>query len=159
MSKYQIIIGRAEELDLVGYALGVPAKIDTGAFRSSIHANDISLVDNNSVTELHFNILGHKCAPISRRVIADRFEKIRVRSSNGEESERYEVTFKVKIGPKIFNTSFSLADRSGNVFPVLIGREALSKRFIVDPNKTSVPRSKLAEQYDLALDSAEDSED
>ena len=159
MASYQIIIGRAEELDFLGYALRVPSKIDTGAYRSSIHATHIKVVNVEGKDQLHFMILGHKCAPVSRPVVADRFEKIKVRSSNGEESERYEVTFKVKVGPKIFNTSFSLADRSNNVFPVLIGREALKKRFIVDPSKTSVPRAKLAEQFGLAIDSAEDSED
>lgn len=159
MATYQIIIGRAEELDLLGYALGVPAKIDTGAFRSSIHATGIKVVTVDGKEQLHFNILGHRCTPISRAVVSERFEKIKVRSSNGHESERYEVTFKVKVGPKIFNTSFSLADRANNVFPVLIGREALKKRFIVDPDKTSVSRTKLAEQFGFSLDGAEDLED
>ena len=108
---------------------------------------------------LEFQILGHKCAPVSRKIVAERFERITVRSSNGETSERYEVTLKIKIGPKVFPTSFSLTDRSLNVFPVLIGREALKKRFIVDPEKTSVNRAQLAKEFGIVLDSNEDSED
>jgi hypothetical protein len=159
MAKYQIIIGRAEEIDIMGSALGVPSKIDTGAFRSSIHATDIKEVTVDGKKQLIFNILGHKCAPITRKVVVDRYDVVNVRSSNGETSERFEVTLKVKIGPKVFPTSFSLTDRSQNVFPVLIGREALKGRFIVDPNKTSVSRAQLAKQFGIVLDSNEDSED
>jgi len=45
MAKYVTIIGRAEEIDIVGTALGIPAKVDTGAYRSSIHASDIKIVE------------------------------------------------------------------------------------------------------------------
>lgn len=159
MSNYQIVIGRAEEIDFIGVSLGVPAKIDTGAFRSSVHASSVKeqVVDGKKV--LKISLLGHKCSPITREIIAERYETVKVRSSNGEESERYEVSLKVKIGPKVFLTSFSLADRSNNVYPVLIGREALRKRYLVDCNKTSVNRAKLAKLFGLPADDAEDSED
>ena len=157
--KYQIIIGRAEEIDIVGSALGVAAKIDTGAFRSSIHATDIKVVNKDGKKQLTFKILGHKCAPVSRDVTADEFSNVRVRSSNGEEADRYEVSLKIKIGPKIFRTSFTLTDRSANVYPILIGRDALKNRFLVDSSKAGAGRQKLAKQFGLPLGSAEDFED
>ncbi len=159
MAKYQVIIGRAEEVDIVGTVLDVPAKIDTGAFRSSIHATNIreATVDGKKV--LKFAILGHRCAPVKYDITTERYENIVVRSSNGEESDRYEVSLKIKIGPKIFMASFSLYDRSNNVFPILIGREALKYRFLVDAAKTSVARMKLSKEFGLELDSPEDFED
>ncbi|NBU33014.1 ATP-dependent zinc protease [bacterium] len=159
MAKFQIIIGRAEQIDIVGTALGVPARIDTGAFRSSIHATDIKEITKDGVKQLQFSILGHTCAPVARKVVATKYNVVTVRSSNGEVSDRYAVTFKVKIGPKIFNTSFSLSDRSQNVFPILVGREALNGRFIVDSNKTSVSKVSLVKQFGIALDNHEGTEE
>ena len=159
MAKYQVIIGRGEEIDIVGVTMRVPAKIDTGAFRSSIHATDIKIVTVDGEKMLSFKILGHKCAPIARPILTDKFEAIAVRSSSGEVTNRYAVTFKIKIGPKVFNTSFSLFDRTPNVYPILIGREALNGRFLVDSAKGGVTKLKLSKQFGLPIGDAEDSED
>lgn len=150
MSKYQVIIGRAENIDFVDVSLGVPAKIDTGAFRSAVHATNIKEAKNTEgEAVLKFNLFGHKCQPVKRRIETTRFDKLAVKSSNGKVETRYEVTLKIKLGPKIFNTSFTLANRKDNVFPVLIGRKALTNRFIVDTAKAGVRRQDLAQEFGL----------
>lgn len=161
MAKYQIIIGRAENIDFVGTSLGVPAKIDTGAFRSSVHASDIKEVTSPSGEKsLKFNLFGHPCAPVKRPMEVSRYSVLEVKSSNGEVEERYEVTLKIKVGPKIFNTSFTLTDRRSNVYPILIGRKALNKRFVVDPAKSAVNRLMLKRNFGiLTTEDEEDLED
>lgn len=161
MPKYQVIIGRAENIDFVGTSLAVPAKIDTGAFRSSVHASSIKETKNkDGEPVLKFELFGHPHAPVRRPLETTRYEKISVKSSNGAVEERYEVTLKVKVGPKIFNTSFTLADRGRNVYPVLIGRKALKSRFMIDTSKTSVRRSNLIREFGvMTVDSEEDLED
>lgn len=161
MAKYQVIIGRAENIDFVGTSLGVPAKIDTGAFRSSVHASGIKETKNKVGDKvLKFELFGHPHAPVRRPLETDRYEKITVKSSNGSVEERYEITIKIKIGPKIFNTSFTLADRSRNVYPVLIGRKALKNRFVIDTAKTSVKRDSLIREFGvMTIDSEEDLEE
>lgn len=138
MAKYQVIIGRAEEVDIVGVALGVPAKIDTGAYRSSIHASDIKVVTVNGVKTLKFSILGHQNAVIKRPLETDEFSEVEVTSSNGQSETRYEVKLKIKLANKVFKTSFSLSERENTLFPILIGRTALVRRFLVDVARTSV---------------------
>lgn len=160
MSRYQIIIGRAEKVDFVGTALAVPAKIDSGAFRSSVHAVDVKEKTKDGKKVLTFALLGHPCAPVPRPMETDRFTKLEVKSSNGKVETRYEVTLKVKIANKIFNTSFTLADRGNNVYPVLIGRKALKNRFIVDVTKSAVARLELKKNFGvLAPEDEEDLED
>ncbi len=161
MPKYQVIIGRAEHIDFVGTSLSVPAKIDTGAFRSSVHASNIKEIKNkNGKKVLKFDLLGHPCAPTAFPLEATRYDKVLVKSSNGSEEIRYEITIKIKIGPKIFDTSFTLANRANNVYPILIGRKALNDRFVVDSAKTSVPLSELKRTTGLVTsDDAEDLED
>lgn len=150
MAKYQIIIGRSEKIDFNGISLNVPAKIDTGAYRSSVHACDIKEVKKkNGETVLRFNLFGHPCAPVKRPMEVSRFDSVPVKSSNGTVETRYEITLKIKMGPKIFNTSFTLADRSSNVFPVLIGRKALTNRFVVDTSKSSIKRQNLIKEFGL----------
>ena len=148
MAKYTVIIGRSEEIDVVGTAMGIPAKIDTGAYRSSIHASDIKVTKNKEgVAELKYNLLGHPCSPVKRPMATTDFAVVTVRSSTGHEQERYEVKLKVKLGNKVFTTSFSLSDRTNNVFPVLIGRKTMQNRYLVDVSKTNVNRQQLLKDF------------
>lgn len=161
MARHQIIIGRAEYIDIVGVSLGVPAKVDTGAFRSAVHATGIKEITKDDGTKvLRFTLFGHKCAPVKRRMEVSRYDKISVRSSNGKVESRYEVTLRVKIGPKVFDTSFTLANRSKNVYSILVGRKALKGRFVIDPSKASVTRNDLRRDFGLSgPDTEEDLED
>lgn len=143
MIKHSVVIGRAELIDLTGLALGVPAKVDTGAFRSAIHVSDIKIVTRDGQQVLTCKLLGHPTAPVGRDFETDRFSELPVKNSTGDVEVRYEVTLKIKMGPKVFNTSFSLSDRSNNIYPVLIGRKALKNRFLVDVSRTSVNRMEL----------------
>lgn len=43
---HKLIIGRSERLDFLDLSIhGVPAKVDTGAYRSAVHASDITEKD------------------------------------------------------------------------------------------------------------------
>ena len=137
------IIGRNELVDFPKYELvHVPAKVDTGAYRSAIHATNI--VEKDGV--LSYTILdGHVQSPDLRQTISTKeYRKVRVTNSFGEREERFEVNLRTKLGHRIFNASFSLADRSRNVFPVLIGREMLNGRFMVDTSVVRIKRKQLA---------------
>lgn len=144
MSRYPVVIGRFELIDIVDKVDNVPAKIDTGAYRSSIHATNIRIILKKSGKQyLRFTILGHAAHGTQRVVETTKFKKRSVTSSNGHTSERYEVRLKIRLGYKIYLTAFTLTNRSNNVFPVLIGRKALSGRYLVDTNKTGLSRKDL----------------
>lgn len=148
-SKYQVVIGRFEEIDIVNTALKVPAKIDTGAFRSSIHASDIKIIEKKGQEILTCKLLGHPCSPVRRDFESAKFSKVNVTNSFGKDEERHEVPIKIKLGPKIFYTSFTLADRSNNLFPVLVGRKLLKGKYLVDAGKTSIDRSRLKKTFGI----------
>lgn len=160
MSKFQVVIGRSECLDIVDLALDVPAKIDTGAFRSSVHASGIKVSGPSDKQVLTCKLLGHPCSPVARPFSTPDFNKVVVMNSFGQEEERYEVVLKIKMGPKIFKTSFTLADRSNNLFPILAGRTLLKNRYLIDVAKTNVDRSKLKKTFGILTPTdAEDLED
>lgn len=149
MAKYKTIIGRAELIDFPARLLtDIPAKTDTGAYLSSIHAIDIREVKKkNGKKVLKFKLLGnHPAYPYSRDLEIENYELTTVENSFGEKQERYKVDFKVRIGGKIFRTPFTLADRTSKVFPILLGRTLLNKRFIVDTTVVHVDRKLLKEK-------------
>lgn len=156
-TKFQVVIGRSEYMDITDVALEVPAKIDTGAFRSSIHARDISVEEENGKPVLKCNLLGHPCSPVLRPFKTNEFSRVNVTNSFGMEEERYLVSLKVKLGPKVFLSPFTLADRSNNLFPILAGRTMLKNRYLVDVSKSNVNRTKLKESF--GGDKPEDAED
>ncbi len=149
MAKYKTIIGRAEIIDLPARLLtDIPAKTDTGAYLSSIHATNIKEVKKkNGKTVLKFKILdGHAAYPYSREIEMPNYSKTIVENSFGERQERYKVEFKVRIGGKIFRSPFTLADRSKKVFPVLLGRTLINKRFVVDTDIAHIDRKILKDK-------------
>ncbi|MEO5950527.1 MAG: RimK/LysX family protein [Candidatus Saccharimonadales bacterium] len=150
-SKYdfhKVIIGRSEVLSFLDTdASNVPAKTDTGAYRSAVHASNITVTDG----ELHFDLLGGHpvCGNMSKHLTTTDFTKVTVSNSFGHEEERFEVRLKVKLGPKVFQARFTLADRSKKIYPILIGRKLLNHRFLVDSSETSLDRLTLKRQYNI----------
>ena len=147
------IIGRADTINFVMLGIkGIPAKIDTGAYRSAVHATDIVLSKDKKT--LSFTLLGDHpiCGQASQRVEAKRFQTVIIENSFGQQEERYEVDLKVSLAGKMFDSSFTLANRSTKVFPVLIGRHLLNRRFVVDTSKTTVHRGDLKRKYHLKFD-------
>ncbi len=138
MTRFQVIIGRTEDVDFVGVADKIPSKIDTGAYRSSVHCTQTQLITKNGHPVLVATLFGHPCAPEQKVVEFKAFQKVLVTNSFGKQEERYAVKMRVKLGPKVFSSSFTLANRENTLMPVLIGRKLLKNRFVVDVSKNGV---------------------
>lgn len=146
------IIGRSEPIAFVGYdkLVAIPAKIDTGAYRSAVHADNIYVDDQQ---QLHFTLFaGHPtCGNCATEVVTDKFATTSISNSFGDTEERYEVEFKVKLGPKVFKESFTLANRVKKIYPILLGRKLLNGRFLIDPAFSGLSRSELKTKYNITL--------
>ena len=114
----------------------IPAKIDTGARTSSLHATEIERFDRDGKRwgRLRLDIGGGNSEPGA--IEAPRADRRTVTSSNGETQERYIIKTTLKLGDNDFPAEFSLADRSDMKFPILIGRTALRRRFLVDSGRS-----------------------
>jgi hypothetical protein len=161
MVKYKTIIGRAETIDFPARLLvDVPAKTDTGAYLSAIHATDIKEVTRKGKKVLKFTLLGnHASYPYSRELEVTNYELKTVENSFGVKQQRYTVKFKVKLAGKVFVSEFSLADRSTKVFPILLGRTFLNKRFMVDTDFANIDRRILKDKLKDWLDKDDKSDD
>ena len=128
--KLKAIVGRAERVDFPDGAItGVPAKIDTGAYRSSVWASNIYEKDGL----LHFALLGPASPYYSgEECTVKKFEVVEVENSFGHKEERYSIQLRMRMGSKTVRSNFTLADRSKKTYPVLIGRRHLRGRYVVD---------------------------
>ncbi|TXG77309.1 ATP-dependent zinc protease [Patescibacteria group bacterium] len=145
MKKHKIVIGRAEITAFPELFLhDIPAKTDTGAYRSAIHASSIKEKRKNGVPTLSFDLLeGHPNSPYSRTIETAEFKKVVVENSFGERQERYAVYLKTKVGPRIFRAEFTLADRARKTYPILLGRTLTNNRFLVDSAYSNIDRRQL----------------
>lgn len=124
------MIGRIDKADFPALHLkDIAIKIDTGAYTSSIHCENI--VEKDDV--LHCTFLDDE-HPLynGMEFIFEDYDIVFVRSSNGIIQKRYQVQSNIKLFGKIFKISLSLSDRQEMRYPVLIGRKFLTKKFIVD---------------------------
>jgi hypothetical protein len=139
------IIGRKERIDLPGLGLfGLLAKIDTGAYTSSMHCEAAEVLskglscqfrdDKNVVSSFTFA----------------KFNKRNVKSSNGIVEIRYAVWTKIKLGGELFEIELTLTNRSEMKTSLLLGRKFLSKKYLVDVSQKNKLKTSNLNLHDKA---------
>lgn len=147
---------RIAELTLVGWRefLSLPelgirrikAKVDTGARSSSLHATQIESFQVGEQEYVRFQVTPLQRS--DRKVItaqAPVLEYRHIRSSSGQASERPVILTSVQILGHRWEIELTLADRSEMGFRMLLGREAVRGRCLVDPGRSyygGLPRAK-----------------
>lgn len=125
-----MVVGWRELVSLPELGLaGIPAKIDTGARTSSLHAHVLDDFTRAGERFVRFAVdwdgERHFCEAVHVDVRG-------ITSSNGDTQERFVIKTPLTIGNLTFRAEISLADRSQMQFPMLIGRTALRRRMVVD---------------------------
>ena len=117
--------------------LGIPAikaRVDSGAKTSSIQATNLKIIIKGGHEWVKFEVsplqenrsIGIEC---QARLVDRRM----VKSSSGISEERLVIKTPVTIGDSTFDIELTLANRDTMEFRMLLGREALNDRFIVNP--------------------------
>jgi hypothetical protein len=124
------VVGWREVVRLPELGLaGIPAKIDTGARTSSLHAHVLEELWRDGQRFVRFAVdwggVRHHCEAVHVDVRG-------ITSSNGDQQTRFVIKTPLRIGSLTFRAEISLADRSQMQFPMLIGRTALRRRMVVD---------------------------
>lgn len=125
-----MVVGWREMVSLPELGLaGIPAKIDTGARTSSLHADVLEDFRREGERFVRFAVdwggERHFCEAVHVDVRG-------ITSSNGDQQTRFVIKTPLTIGNLTFRAEISLADRSQMQFPMLIGRTALRRRMVVD---------------------------
>lgn len=132
------VIGRRSYVSIpqLGIARGV-AKVDTGAYTSTVHAENIRIeVSEDGRDELVFEIIpSSKLETVdaaARTVRVKDFFEQEIRSSNGSNEMRYSFRSDIYVQSQACPVVITLSDRSTMKNPILIGRRVLKDRFVVD---------------------------
>jgi ribosomal protein S6--L-glutamate ligase len=148
MNDEKIIIGSEEWCSFP--SLGIPAikaRVDSGAKTSSMHAFDIRTLKREGQSWVSFEVhplqqnrkTTVRCeAPISDRRV--------VKSSSGDTEKRYVIKVPLKMGESLFEIEVTLTNRDSMGYRMLLGREAMQHRMLVDPSASFLLGDKTFEE-------------
>ncbi|MEM6581457.1 MAG: ATP-dependent zinc protease [Pseudomonadota bacterium] len=125
------IIGALEWATVEPGNLTMEARIDTGAEFTSIHAEDIQLVEKDGVRWVQFSLVDPATGaevPLEQRLK----KRVRIKQSNSESESRYVVELWITMGKIHSLVEVTLSDRAHMEYPLLIGRNMLVDTMIVD---------------------------
>jgi len=131
----KMLIGWREWVALPDLGIpGIKAKVDTGAKTSTLHAFDIVPFEKDGRPCVSFNVhpLQQKKSP-AITCTAPLVGKRKITNSDGQSQMRYVVNTKVLIAGKSWDIELTLNNRDSMKFRMLLGRDALKGRLIVDP--------------------------
>jgi ribosomal protein S6--L-glutamate ligase len=134
----------------------IKARIDSGAKTSSIQSTNIKKFKKGKESWVSFDV-----NPIQDNLsivvhCESKIVDVRiVKSSSGITDKRFVIKEKVQIGNNSFEIELTLANRDGMDFRMLLGREAMKDRFIVDPSKhyltSQITEEELEKKYSHLL--------
>ncbi|MEP6484934.1 MAG: RimK/LysX family protein [Rudaea sp.] len=132
-----IVIGWRERLTLPALGLlAMKAKIDTGARTSALHVSSLEEIHRDGETWLRFAVdtLRHRAPPTVCEAKAT--DRRNVTDSGGNTATRWFIRTTVGLAGQLFDAEINLTDRGNMMFPMLVGRTAISGRFIVNPSQS-----------------------
>lgn len=111
----------------------VRAKIDTGARSSSLHTFDIELFDRDGVEMVRFRT-DPSADPLEIPLVLMR----NVRNPGGRAESRPVIRTRVRWNGRMWRIDLNLTRRDEMGFPMLLGRQALRRRLVVDPGRSDL---------------------
>lgn len=137
--KEKLIIGRIEIIDLPELGMyNIEAKIDTGADTSVLHCEDFKVFEKNDKRYISCHIRPHlEDEEILTITFPIHRERV-VKSSFGQTETRHIFLTKIRMFDNLYDIKLSLRDRSSMSYPMLLGRNFISKKFLVDVSKKNL---------------------
>lgn len=148
----KVIVGSEEWCAFPGLGLpAIKARVDSGAKTSALHAVNISPFQKENENWVKFDI--NPIQNNTKTVIhcqAPLVDKRIVKSSSGFREQRYVIKAEIQIGTTAWDVELTLTNRDSMGFRMLLGREAMSGRLLVDPEQKYLlgqPTSEKLKEY------------
>ncbi len=112
----------------------IKARVDSGAKTSSLHAINIQTFRRGKSTWASFDV--HPLQDDRRAVVhceAEVIDKRNVKSSSGDTQRRVVIKVPMSLGGRSWNVEVTLTNRDSMGYRMLLGREAMMGRMLVDP--------------------------
>ncbi len=117
----------------------VKAKLDTGARTSALHAFRMKRFVRDGMPMVRFEVHPvQRTTSASVTVEAEVVDERTVRSSGGQEEQRPVIVTALELDGNRWSIELTLTRRDSMGFRMLLGREALRGRAVVDPGRSFV---------------------
>lgn len=131
---------------------GIKARVDSGAKTSSVHAVNIQTFKKGGANWVSFEV--HPLQDNRRTVArceAPVIDRRTVRSSSGDAEKRLVVRVPMTLGSQTWDIELTLTNRDSMGYRMLLGREAMMGRMLVDPevkfSQGNLRSDELTEMY------------
>jgi len=133
----KIVIGSIESCDLPEIGINnLQVKIDTGAKTSSLHVDNLGKYMHQGKPWVSFDI--HPDVYDIKKITSCKaaLHDVRtIKSSNGTSEVRYVIKTLMRLGKYSWPIELTLTNRSDMSYLMLLGREGMGKRILVNPAK------------------------
>lgn len=130
----KLLLGRQEWVAFPEQRLILPARIDSGANTSSLHAVNLQEFERDGEAWLRFETHYQSQESEDVRVIpieAPLVRQVRIRQASGSES-RPVIRLPMRLANRTESVEFTLTDRGEMTFPVLLGRRYMMDLAVID---------------------------
>ena len=125
------VSGWIEKVAVIDQTFVLPAKIDTGAKNSSIHAENFKIYSKQGADWVRFTVTTKKNESRDIDQPIKRYAQIK-QKGNRPSRQRPVIVLGVCLGNVLKEVEVTLADRGNFNYPMLVGRSFLSGSFVVD---------------------------
>lgn len=138
------VYGWREKVLIDGIEKTITAKLDTGAYTSSIHAEEKELFERDGKKWVRFIVTEPRKKNSPRvRIEAPLVRIARIKNPGGESETREVVRLAFKLGERKLRGEFTLNDRANMLSAVLIGRTTIKELGWIDPSRTNLADDKI----------------
>ncbi len=131
------VIGETEAVYLPGFSAPFEARIDTGATTSSIDAKNIRNFERDGKKWVSFEIRSRADGQVKNYELPVE-RTVPIKRHGAPDQMRYSVILTFRMGHMTMDREFTLTDRGGFEYPVLIGRNVISGTAMVDPSRHNI---------------------
>lgn len=137
-------IGWREMVTLPALGVGaIKAKVDTGARTSALDADEVEISRTGRTPYVTFTVHhDHDGKSIRTRCEVPLLAERWIISSDGRREFRPVIQTELQLGGHVWAIEVTLTSRAVMGFHMLLGREAIRKRFVVDPGRSFLSRTK-----------------
>ncbi|MGM0785171.1 MAG: ATP-dependent zinc protease [Pseudomonadota bacterium] len=145
------VFGWVEKATLEPWGVEVKAKLDSGALTSSLDARDIERFDKEGERWVRFRLeledeaSGETFSKTLERPVYRRLKLI----GAGGSDRRPVVLLEVCLGDTVYEEQFSLRDRGGMNYPMLLGRRTIGHLGLLDVTETFLTEPDCGEDAEL----------
>lgn len=139
----KLIIGNLETIQLPDIKItDLQVRVDTGAKSSSLHVDNIEKFKKGGRPWVRFDLHPDLYDLDDHITCESPIHDIRrIKSSNGESQQRYVIRTSMTLAGQTWPIDITLSDRSDMTYLMLLGREGMGDKVLVDPSQSFLAES------------------